>query len=235
MTAPSPAYRQRFDGPPRRAVRRGDTTVGRGGGANGKVVATVGALALVAIGAGVWLLGHHGGGHAPGTQPSHHPSPSHAALTVLTPVSAAAFGPSSAAGGSGGDNASEAPLAIDTKPGTDWTTDAYRGSPIFGNLYLGTGLMVDMGKSVSVSSVTVTFGNVHGGHARIEVGNNNTGSVPAGFTTLARTSDATGNVTFTGHPVTGRYVLIWFTKLPQQAGSGDFQADVFNVVVKGTP
>jgi len=199
------------------------------------VAATVGGLALVAIGAGIWLLGHHGGAHSPGTLPSHHPTPSHAALTVLTPVSAAAFGPSSEAGGGGGDNGSEAPLAIDNKPGTDWTTDSYQGSPFFGNLYTGTGLMLDLGKSVSVASVTVTFGNVPGGHARIEVGNSNTGSVPAGFTTLARTSNATGQVTFTGHPATGRYVLIWFTKLPQQAGSGNFQADVFNVVVRGTP
>ena len=36
--------------------------------------------------------------------------------------------------------------------------------------------MLDMGKSVNVSSVTVTFGNVPGTHVRVMVGNTGTGS-----------------------------------------------------------
>ena len=33
----------------------------------------------------------------------------------------------------------------------------------------------------------------------------------------------------------GRYVLIWFTKLPPQPGSGNqFEAFVYNVVVRGS-
>jgi hypothetical protein len=83
--------------------------------------------------------------------------------------------------------------------------------------------------------VTVTFGSVAGTHARIEVGNDNSGTAPNGATTLGHTSNAAGPVTFTGHPVTGRYVFIWFTKLaPQRNQAGHFQADVFNVVVKGS-
>ena len=32
----------------------------------------------------------------------------------------------------------------------------------------------------------------------------------------------------------GQFVFIWFTKLaPQQGSTGHFQADVYNVVVKG--
>ena len=61
-------------------------------------------------------------------------------------------------------------------------------------------------------------------------------SVPPGFTTLGRSANAAGQVTFTGHGATsGQFVLIWFTKLaPQADQSGHYQADVFNVVVRGS-
>ena len=98
--------------------------------------------------------------------------------------------------------------------------------------------MLDMGKRVDVSSVTVTFGNVPGAHVRIAVGNSAAAgdSVPPGFTTLGRSANAAGEVTFTGHGTTsGQFVLIWFTKLaPQADQSGHYQADVFNVVVRGS-
>jgi len=91
-----------------------------------------------------------------------------------------------------------------------------------------------------VSSVAVTFGHVPGTHVRIEVGNTGTGpgtGPPTGFTTLDHSSNAVGTVTFTGHSsVSGQFILIWFTKLaPQSASSsGNYQADVFNVVVRGS-
>jgi len=182
----------------------------------------------------VWVLGHHGSKAAPPARPTHSASKSAApAAAVLAPKTAAAFGPN------GGDNASQASLAIDQQPGTSWTTDSYRGSPRFGNLYGGTGLLLDMGRRVDVSSVTVTFGNVPGTHVRIAVGNNPAGAgsaPPPGFTTLGRSANAAGQVTFTEHRTTsGEFVLIWFTKLaPQADQSGHYQADVFNVVVRGS-
>jgi hypothetical protein len=99
--------------------------------------------------------------------------------------------------------------------------------------------MLDMGKRVDVSSVTVTFGNVPGTHVRIEVGNNAAGAglaPPPGFTTLGRSANAVSRTTFTGHgTVSGEFVLIWFTKLAPQSGQfGQYQADVFNVVVRGS-
>ncbi len=149
------------------------------------------------------------------------------------PTSATAFGPN------GGDNAGQAGYAIDSSPTTNWTTDSYQRSPHFGNLYAGTGLMLDMGRRVNVSSVTVTFGNVPGTHVRVMVGNTGTGTgqaPPPGMTTLDKSANAFGQVTFTGHgTASGRFILIWFTKLAAQSGqSGNFQADVFNVVVRGS-
>ncbi len=100
--------------------------------------------------------------------------------------------------------------------------------------------MLDMGRRVNVSSVTVTFGNVPGTHVRVEVGSTGGAGTattpPPGFTTLGRSGNAVGSVTFTGHGTTsGEFVLIWFTKLAPQSGqSGHYQAVVFNVVVRGS-
>jgi hypothetical protein len=179
------------------------------------------------------VFSHHSSAPPPSIKQTHSASPSNTPTAVLRPQGAVAYGPN------GGDNASQAGLAIDSSPTTDWTTDSYQGSPRFGNLYGATGLMLDMGKSVNVSSVTVTFGQIPGTHVRVMVGNTGTGTglaPPPGFTTLDKSGNAFGQVTFTGHSsASGRFILIWFTKLAQQSGqSGHFQADVFNVVVRGS-
>ena len=228
--APNPEYRTWTDGPSRHGSRGRGTMSGRQPVA-GRVMAGIAVvLVAAAVGIGVWMLGQHGGApHANGTH-SHHSAAPLPQVSVLKPVSAAAFGPN------GGDNAQQARYAIDNSTTTDWYTDSYQASPYFGNLYGGTGLVVDMGKKVSVSSVTVTFGSVPGSHVRIEVGNNASGTSPSGATTVGRSGDAAGSLKFTADsPVTGRYVFIWFTKLaPQQGQSGHYQADVFNVAVRGS-
>ncbi len=236
MLAPGPPYRQR-GGPPRRAARGRDGMAGRsgsGGGGGGRALAVVAAvLVLGVIGVAVWAFSQHGSAPPAGAKHSHSASPSNTPSAVLQPSSAVVFGPNH------GDNASQAGLAIDSSPGTDWTTDSYQGSPHFGNLYGATGLMLDMGRRVDVSSVTVTFGSMPGTHVRVEIGNTGTGTglaPPPGFTTLDHSSNAVGQVTFTGHSTaSGQFILIWFTKLAPQSGqSGHYRADVFNVVVRGS-
>jgi hypothetical protein len=71
------------------------------------------------------------------------------------------------------------------------------------------------------------------------LGNNNAraSSTVDSFTTVARGTNVAGTHTFTvSSRATGRYVLIWFTKLPpQSAGSSDrFEAKIYNVVVRGS-
>jgi hypothetical protein len=229
--ATRPPYQQQWGAsPPRRAARSRSGMGGRPPVAT-KVMASIAVvLAVAAVGVGVWTLGQHKATPRPSSTPTQHPTHSAPPLATLPVASAGAFGPN------GGDNATQAPLAIDGKPGTEWNTDSYVGSPRFGNLYSGTGLVLNMGKQVSVSSVAVTFGQVPGSHVRIEVGNNDSGTTPAGTTTLGRSGNAAGTMTFTGHhPATGQFVFIWFTKLaPQQGSSGHYQADVYNVVVRGS-
>ena len=77
-----------------------------------------------------------------------------------------------------------------------------------------------MGKQVSLSSVQVTFGPTAGANVAIEVGNSNAISPTglASFTKVAKRKHLDGGTqTFqTSSTAKGRYVLIWFTKLPPQ-------------------
>jgi len=157
-------------------------------------------------------------------------------IRVLTPVSASGFDPLASPGSDPSDeNDALAQYAIDDDPGTAWQTQYYLGSPFFGGLKTGSGLILDMGRRVRLSSVTVTFGPVPGADVAIEVGDNDTlaaAALPA-FTTVAAADGVGGTHTFTAaRSARGRYVLIWFTKLPP-AGLGKFQAEIFDVSIRG--
>ena len=87
------------------------------------------------------------------------------------------------------------------------------------------------------SQVVVQFGAACCADAEIEIGNDNT-PVPATlstFTAVASSTSAHGSTTFnvTGS-ATGRYVLIWITRLPPLAGTtNQYEAQIYNVVVRG--
>jgi len=117
-------------------------------------------LVLAAIGTGVYSLSrpHGGGAAAAGRSGGGSASPSVAANTVLTPASAEGYDALGLANDQGDEDNAGAKFAIDGNPSTAWHTQFYEGSPIFGNLKKGTGLLVDMGKTVSLRSVQITFG-----------------------------------------------------------------------------
>lgn len=147
---------------------------------------------------------------------------------ALTPVSAEAVGPT---GPASGDNPAGAYLAIDSSTATAWHTDWYR-TAAFGSLQDGTGLMIDMGRTATVTSVQITLGRPPG--AGLEV---LTGSVPerVAMRVQATASDAGSVVTLDMlNPQPARYLLVWFTALPPDT-SGTFQAYVYNVTVVGRP
>jgi hypothetical protein len=96
-----------------------------------------------------------------------------------------------------------------------------------------------MGKSVRLSSAQITFGPAAGANVNIEVGNSNSVSPQglASFTRVAKERNVgSGTQTFqTSGSASGRYVLIWFTKLPPLQGSnGQFEAFIYNVVLHGS-
>ena len=158
-------------------------------------------LASVAIGVGVWSAGHRGQSPRAGDAPQHRSSPPPPPVRVLKPLSAGGFDPlSSVANDPGNENTGQARFVIDGDPATAWHTQYYLGNPRFGGLKSGTGLILDMGRPVRLSSVTVSFGAVPGANVAIEVGNSDTRSAAAlgTFTTVSRKADVGGAVTFRG-------------------------------------
>ena len=147
----------------------------------------------------------------------------------MTPVSAAAFG---ANGGLGrGDDPQDAHLAIDGQRGTAWHTDWYT-SPRFGNLYSGTGLVVDMGRPVTVTAVQGPWAQAPGSTSRSALAISRTWR-PWRRWRLRRPGGVDPDDAGPSTP-TGRYVMVWFTKLPPDP-AGTYQAEIYGISVKGRP
>ena len=152
------------------------------------------------------------------------PSPAAAApARRLTPVSVSAFGPG------GGDDPQRARLAISNRPGAGWLTDWYTTAR-FGNLYSGTGLLLDMGHPVTLTAAQIALGAARGASLQLRVG---AAPALAHLDAVAHAAGTGGVVRFRlASPARGRYVLIWFTKLPPDP-SGTFRAEVWNVRLEG--
>ncbi len=145
---------------------------------------------------------------------------------ALTPVSAEPFNPY----GTGPENSQLAPLAIDTRLATAWTTQWYETAN-FGGLKPGTGLLLDMGRAVTVTRVRLLLGSARGADVQLRAG-----TVATSLNDLPPVSHATGVggavLLRLRRPVNARYLLIWFTRLPPDT-SGTFQASIYNVRLEG--
>jgi hypothetical protein len=120
---------------------------------------------------------------------------------------------------------------VDGSTSTAWQTDWY-SSANFAGLQQGTGLLLDMGKEVSVSTVRLLLGTEPGGTFQLRAGDS---PHLASLVPVAEASDTGGSVTVAvSKPVSASYLLIWFTSLPPDA-SGTYQASVYDVSVTGTP
>jgi hypothetical protein len=160
---------------------------------------------------------------SPSASPSDSPAPPARGLDA---VSAAAFGPN---GTEDGDNPQSASHVIDGDAGTAWHTSWYKTAE-FGNLKSGTGLVLDMGRTVAVTSVTVTLGGSAGADLELRVGSM---AESDALSTVATASDVGGTVRLRPtSTVRGRYVLIWFARLPQDP-QGTYQAFIDDITVSG--
>jgi hypothetical protein len=140
-------------------------------------------------------------------------------------VSAAAVGPD----GAKGDDPAAAGFVLRGGSSAGWETDWY-ATPEFGDLQKGTGLLVDMGRTVTLASVRITLGKIAGANFELLAGGT---SKMADMSRLAVQSDAGGTVqlTFT-NPAQARYLLIWFTKLPPD-GAGHYMARIYHITING--
>ena len=87
-----------------------------------------------------------------------------------------------------------------------------------------------MGKPVTITGAQISLGNAPGASFQLRVG-----SLPtlAGLKPAAGAAGASGTVRLRlTTPARGRYVLIWFTRLPLNA-NGNFEASVANVRLEG--
>jgi hypothetical protein len=160
----------------------------------------------------------------PAATPTLQPAP----VQQLAVRGAAAFGPKGVADG---DNPEHAGYAITANAPRPWKTDWYTTAD-FGNLKHGTGLLLDMGYSVSITSVTVRLGSIRGANLQVRAGDM---PVLSDMPAEASATDVGGLWTLQlNAPTRARYIVIWFTLLPP-SGTGTYQASIYGVTVAGRP
>ncbi|MUL41231.1 hypothetical protein FZ103_08565 [Streptomonospora sp. PA3] len=211
---PAPQPRRPRQAPPPPGRRRGK------GAPAGLTRVLVGGLALivfVGVVVAAWNIGTNmsgSGGADPGqTAAGNGPGNGDAAdLTALRPQSADGFDP---LGDDGQEHNDIAMQAIDGQATTAWNTQGYESSDL-GGLKSGVGLMVDLGRSAEVHSVSLNLGE--GPHdLEILVGDStDPAELGAGGSPAAVKSGVQGEVEIElSEPAKGRYVVVWFTSLPQ--------------------
>lgn len=165
--------------------------------AGAAAVSTVGLLLAMALTGG----GEQGGGSVAAEAAAPEPQP--------VPVRAASlFHP----GGSDDDHADEVPLAVDGDPSTAWTTQTY-GSPQFGNLRPGVGLLFDLGQTREVRSVHLTVASP-GLDLRVHAGDE-PGDGLVDTPAVGAVSEAPPDTVIElAQPVQARYWVVWIERLP---------------------
>jgi len=87
-----------------------------------------------------------------------------------------------------------------------------------------------MGRAVTITSVRINLGRVSGASFQLRAG---AGPALTDLPPVARAANAGGVVRLRlTTPAHGRYVLVWFTRLPADP-AGTFQAGVYNIRLEG--
>jgi hypothetical protein len=116
------------------------------------------------------------------------------------------------------------------RPSQPWYSQWYT-TPEFGELRSGTGILLDMGKTVTVADVRLVLGTAPGANVQLRAGN---APSLADLPSVASARDVSGTVRLAATaPAKGRYVLIWFTRLPPDL-AGHYQISVYRAVVDGS-
>ena len=146
---------------------------------------------------------------------------------TLVPVSAMAFGPQ---GTADGDNPQIAARVL-TDPAMGWVSQWY-ATPSFGDLKQGTGLLLDLGRTATVTTVTLTLGSPPGTALELRLGAAPDLTALPVVTTATATRDQLSLPL--ASPAKARYVLLWFTRLPPD-DAGTYQLFVHQVAIQGHP
>jgi hypothetical protein len=146
-------------------------------------------------------------------------------IETILPVRAVAFGPQ---GTADGDNPQIAGRVL-SDPAMGWVSQWY-ATPAFGDLKQGTGLLLDLGRAVTVTTVRVTLGSQPGTAVQLRLG----GAPDLSALPVVATATAAGDRLSmpVARPAKVRYVLLWFTRLPPD-GAGTYEVLVHQVTVQG--
>jgi len=126
------------------------------------------------------------------------------------------------------ENSGDVQLAYDGDPSTSWSTLEYRGSPAFGNLKDGVGLLLDLGQAQDLASVTLTS-TAPGATVEIRTGDSADGDLDSFAVAADGTIEDDTELAFE-KPVSARYVLVWITGLVNSENG--FSADIAEVTVQ---
>jgi serine/threonine protein kinase len=133
-----------------------------------------------------------------------------------TPIRLSGLGAFDPPPGDGAEHDDEAPNATDGDQGTYWTTETYND---FSNSKPGVGLVLDAGKEVEPTSITVTT-DTPGFTAQIR-----DGSSPQGpFEPVSSSQTVEGETTFDLEDAKARYFVVWITDLDSRAHVNEVKA-----------
>ncbi len=118
----------------------------------------------------------------------------------------------------------------DEEPDTAWLTSEYSSADLDGKG--GVGLIVDLGEPQEIQQVSVNLvGRGTGMEVRVS---DRIQRDPALWTPMGQAFAPGDRVTVRApRPVSGQYVLLWFTQLPPTEGFGQYQGGVRSVSVSG--
>ena len=125
------------------------------------------------------------------------------------------------------DNPGSVELAFDGDPATAWSTYEYRGSPAFGNLKDGVGLLLDLGSAQQIAAVTLSS-PTPGATVEIRTADTAAATVDAFGVVAGGELDALTELAL-AEPVAAQYVLVWLTGLVPSEGG--FSAGIGEVTV----
>jgi serine/threonine kinase PknH len=156
------------------------------------------------------------------------PAPTAAAPTPFTGLVADDFDPQ-------GDppkdeNPEQVPNAVDGDPATSWSTQTYKQNFGPAGLKTGVGLIIDLGTTKAVRQVVVTTA---GGQTSLAAYVTDTPPTAVQGLTPIGTASGTGDLTIDlDEAVSGRYVTVWLTLIPQ-LGPEEFRGTISEVQVLG--
>jgi eukaryotic-like serine/threonine-protein kinase len=119
-------------------------------------------------------------------------------------------------------------LAFDGDTATSWSTYEYRGSPAFGNLKDGVGLLLDLGSAQELAAVTITT-TTPGASVEIRTGESAATDL-GGYSAVAGAELGNETELAFDEPVSAQYVLVWITGLVPSEGG--FTAGISEVSVQ---